>query len=279
MNPQAPQLSADSTFTDPEWKDRLSDAQLTDFDSWWKADADFVEIGNYWGKDKEKFWSHVTKLTLPSNDRIFLKRQQNHYPGNLLHRLRGRLTFQQEWKNYQTLQAAGIPTMKVVYFAYRKHEGDKQCIFATSELKGMISLEELIAHFQKTQHPTEEVRHQILSSILQSVKSLHKIGMVHNALKPKHMFINIPIVDGEAVIPSDIQTCFIDLERAKYVGTQSSQFINKDLKILFSRFHYWPDEDLIWFIKAYLENDQLTPVAEKWLKFIRQKKQPSQNNH
>jgi len=262
-----------STFTDSEWKNKLSAANLTDFNSWWNTDADFVEEGNFWGKDNEKYWSHVTKLKLPSGEKIYLKRQQNHYPGNLMHRLQGRLTFQQEWKNYQKLQAAGVPTMHVVHFSYRKHNGNKQCIFATAELKGMISLQQLIEHFRTSEYPPEQTRMQILSAVLKTVKSLHDIGMIHNALKTKHMFINIPIVDGEAVIPSEIKTCFIDLERAKPVGEHSDKYITKDLKILFKSWYDWPNRDFIWFIKSYLGVDQLTPAAKKWLEPFNIKKQ------
>lgn len=251
-----------TTFTDPEWKQDLQDAGYSDFDTWWNAEGDLVEKGNFWGKDERQSWSHVTRVQMPNGKTIYLKRQQNHYPTNFLNRVRGLLTFQLEWKNYQRLQASGIPTMKVVHFAYRKSKNDKQCLLVTEELEGMISLHELLSHFNIHGYPSREIRLRILSAMLKTVKKLHTAGMLHNALLSRHVFLNIAIVDGKATIPLNLRASLIDLERNKYTGPQSPKLISKDLRLLHKKMPQWPQKDFIWVLKKYLEIDKLTPKAK-----------------
>lgn len=252
-----------TSFTSPKWEKKFAQAGFTDFDSWWDADGHLVEEGNFSGWNKTISWSHVSRIQLPDGTTLYLKRQQNHRPGNALKRLSGYLTFELEWENFQLLQSAHVPCVQFIHFAQRSQGGKKQCILVSEELHGMISLEELIAQFNMEGWPCRRVRYAILSGILKSVRQLHDAGILHNALKTRHLFINTPIIDGVASIPDEIKTCFIDLERAKYVGPNASKLIFKDLKILGRKAKSWPHRDLLWFFKEYLNIKKLTPDAKK----------------
>ena len=128
----------DSTFIDPDWHDALAQAGYTDFDSWWTAEKNLVEVGNFRGPDAHNSWSHVSRIELSDGRAVYLKRQQNHFPNNLLLKVRKIPTFEIEWENYQKLKSAGVPTLNIIYFASRKVNGDKQCIVVSEELADNI---------------------------------------------------------------------------------------------------------------------------------------------
>ena len=258
-----------TTHLDPDWKKPFAEAGFTDFDSLWNTDATLVEAGNYWGNNKNKSWSEVSQLQLPNSQKIYLKRQQNHRPGNAIKWFLGYLTFELEWKNAQTLESLNIPCLHFIYFASRKQGRDKQCILVSKSLDGMISLHELNSYYKTHGYPPRKVRYSILSAILKSVRQLHDAHLIHNALKTKHLFINIPLIDGSPAIPEHIQTCFIDLERMKPINPQSLQFIYKDLQTLARKARGWPQKDFIWFLKKYLNIKKLTPEAKSIIRKMR----------
>ena len=251
-------------FTDPDWKAVLEQAGYSDFDSWWAAEGELVELGNFRGKDDNTSWSHVCRIHLDDGRVIYLKRQQNHYPNNLILKLRKVPTFELEWRNYQRLQSAGIPTMKIVYFASRKHRGNQQCIVASEALTGMCDIDKLARWYEQHGWPPRAQRLAILDSVHQVIKKMHQAGMIHNALYGRHVYLNIPFVDGApAPVPEQLQTHLIDLERTKYPGPQSRKLIYNDLKTMFRYLPEWPARDCLWFLKKYLGIDKLTPEAKK----------------
>ncbi|MGJ8672286.1 lipopolysaccharide kinase InaA family protein [Rubritalea sp.] len=256
------------SFTDPQWVSIFEQAGYPDFDSWWQAEGELVEEGNFRGKDKTVSWSNVHRITLNSGEIVYLKRQQNHFPTNTLLRLLKIPTFAIEWRNYQKLQSAGIPTMRILQFANRKHEGDRQCLIVSKNLTGMSELNNLVEWYDQHGWPPRAQRRAILRSILDLVKKAHQAGIIHNALYGRHIYLNIPFVDGTPVIPTEINSCFIDLERAKYPGKRSIKFISRDLKVLYWNSLKWSNSDIMWFFKQYLGITKLTPDAKQKAKLI-----------
>lgn len=255
-----------TTFTDTKWKPIFQRANFTDFESWWKAEGDLVEKGSFWGRDKSKSWSCVTRLHLDDGITLYLKRQQNQRPGNAIKKILGYLTFEVEWENYQRLKSLNIPSVRYIHFDKRTQDGNRQCLLVSEDLQGMIPLKELIKHYKSHGWPPREVRYAILLAILDPIRKLHDAGMIHNALRTKHVFINIPITEKNAEIPEKIKTCFIDLERAKHVGTKSSKLIYKDLATLAHRTKSWPRRDLLWFFKQYINATKLTNTQKVTVK-------------
>ncbi|MBT8037064.1 MAG: lipopolysaccharide kinase InaA family protein [Verrucomicrobiae bacterium] len=251
------------SFTDPEWTTALEQAGYSDFDTWWDAEGEQVEVGNFRGKDDNTSWSHVCRIHLDNGKTIYLKRQQNHYPTNLILKLRKVPTFELEWRNYQRLQEAGIPTMKIVYFASRKKNGNHQCIVVSESLVDMSDIDQLARWYAQHGWPPRAQRLAILDSILKVIKKMHQAGMIHNALYGRHLYLNIPFVDGAPVeVPEKIHTTLIDLERTKYPGPRSRKMIDHDLRTMFKYIPEWPARDCLWFLKKYLGIDKLTPEAK-----------------
>jgi hypothetical protein len=258
----------DTSFTDPQWEDTLANAGYTDFDSWWNAEKNLVEAGNFRGPDANTSWSHVSRITLPDKRTVYLKRQQNHFPNNLLLKARRILTFEIEWENYNLLQTAGVPTMKIIHFSKRKVGKDKQCIIVSEELKDMSPLDELIKWFEAHEWPTRSQRLAMLAAISKVIKTMHRAGLIHNALYKRHIYLNIPFIDEAPVLPDTFHACLIDLERTKSPGKNSPKLIKNDLEKMFRRIPEWPARDCIWFLKDYLEIDKLTPEAKRIVRNI-----------
>lgn len=249
------------SFIDPEWKPHFIQAGYGHFDDWWSAEKNLVESGNFRGPDADSSWSHVSRIALPCGRIVYLKRQQNHYPNNSLLKLLRTPTFEIEWKNYQAYKKAEVPTLNIVYFASRKHDGNRQCIIVSEELQGMTPIYDLMKSFDQHGWPKQAQRFAILGAIVKVIRRLHDAGMIHNALYDRHIYLNIPIENGRAVIPEQIQACLIDLERTKFPGKKSPKLISHDLEKMFRRIQ-WPARDCLWFLKQYLGIKRLTPEAK-----------------
>lgn len=251
------------SFTEPEWENIFKEAGYRCFDDWWNAEQNLVETGNFRGPDANTSWSHVSRIKLPGERIIYLKRQQNHYPINILLKLRKICTFEIEWQNYQMLRNAGVPTMNIIHYACRKINGDKQCIIISEELKDMSPLNELIQWFQKNGWPGRKQRLAILGAVLKVIRTLHEAGLIHNALYGTHIYVNIPFENGIPQMPAEFKACLIDLERTKSTRANSPKFIKHDLEKMYRRNPHWPARDCLWFLKQYLGISKLTPEAKK----------------
>ena len=252
----------DSSFTDPDWLNIFTEAGYPDFDTWWNAEQNLVETGNFRGPDANTSWSHVSRIELPDGRAVYLKRQQNHFPNNLVLKAKKIPTFEIEWQNYQKLKAAGVPTLNIIHFASRKVHGDKQCIVVSEELKGMTPIDELIKWFKKNGWPDRQQRLAMLGAIVKIIKTMHGAGLIHNALYGRHIYLNVPFVDGTPQLPESYHACLIDLERTKSVGKNSPKLIKNDLEKMYRRIPKWPARDCLWFLKQYLGIDKLTPEAK-----------------
>ena len=262
------------TFTDTDWQDSFAQAGYTDFDSWWNAEKNLVEKGNFRGPDAHSSWSHVSRIELPDGRTVYLKRQQNHFPNNTLLKIRRVMTFELEWKNYQLLQEAGVPTLKIIHFDSRKQGQDRQCIIVSEELKDMSPIYDLSKWFEKNEWPPRKQRLAMLGAIVKVIKTMHAGGLIHNALYPRHIYLNIPFVDGSPVMPETFNACLIDLERTKKPGNNPQKFIANDLEKMYRRISQWPARDGIWFLKQYLGIDKLTPEAKAIVKKIAATRKP-----
>lgn len=253
---------ADQPFTAPDWVAAFEAAGYTDFEAWWQAEKNLVEEGNFRGKDAEVSWSHVSRLTLPDGRTVYLKRQQNHYPNNILLKLRRILTFELEWRNFRRLEAAGVPTLRYVHFATRKQGGHRQSILVSEELQGMVPICDYVEWCEAHGWPRRAQRLAVLGAVVKLIKNMHEKGIIHNALYPRHIYINIGMENGHPVHPETYKACLIDLERTKYPGPNSPKMFDLDLAKMYRRIPEWPAKDGLWFLKRYLGIEKLTPEAK-----------------
>lgn len=263
------------SFTEPDWEKIFKEAGYRCFDDWWNAEQNLVEIGNFRGPDDSTSWSHVSRILLPGGRVVYLKRQQNHYPNNIILKSRKLCTFEIEWQNYHKLQSAGIPTMKVVYYACRNYNGDKQCIIVSEELTGMSPISKLVKWFQKNEWPSSQERKAILIALAKVVKKMHSAGLIHNALYGRHIYVNIPFENGIPKLPDHYKICLIDLERTKSPGPTSSKLIKNDIEKMYRRIPEWPARDCISFLKEYLGIHKLDTRAKKTIRKISSKARQS----
>ena len=243
-----------------DWQQTLNSIELVNFDAWWNLDAKPVEAPNTIA-GKPNAWSHVCSLKTAEGKTLYLKRQQDFYPKNLLQRFCKQLTFTREFKNYHLVKSAGIIVYDLIYFESRITNGHRQAIYVAEGLDGFISLDKLIPIWNANGWPPRTDRRRILSPLLETIKNLHSHGILHNALSPRHLFFNLS-TDHPYDMPDKIDFRLIDFERLKKLNQRSDKPIQRDLFTLHRRGLHWPNSDRVWFLKNYLEISKLTPEAK-----------------
>ena len=247
-------------FLNEAWTSTLEAMGLVTFDDWWRVEGKPAEKGNT-VKGKPDTWSHVTIIQTPDGKTLYLKRQQNFYPNNLLQRWRKELTFEREYQNYQKIDHAGVPTYELVYFESRKHNGNRQAVYVAEGLDDFTSLEHLIPIWKEQGWPSKKDRRRLLKVLLEVVQHMHQNSILHNALSPRHLFFNLETAKPYH-FPEKIEFKLIDFERLKELKPRSDKAIMRDLFCLHRRGVGWPDSDRIWFLKQYLGIQRLDDRAK-----------------
>lgn len=232
----------------PKWHGVLEEAGLCDFSSLWDLDLKFIEEPNS-GRG-QKGWSGVSFLTVSRPDgtdaKLVLKRQFNHNVRTLRHPLSGIPTFQREFENVLRYKKLGIPAQEAVFFARRNVSGGVQAILVSEFLTGYRSLDELIIEWEKEEWPDMAERCRIIEAVANLVRKLHKSGVCHNCLYPKHLFV--ADVDGK------YDARFIDLEKSRRQRPGSGGGI-RDLDSLHRRTASVSYADRMRFLTAYCRAD------------------------
>ena len=247
-------------FLSEAWTSTLKAMGLVTFEDWWQCKAGNVEKPNT-KPGKKNTWSKVSAIQTPDGKTLYLKRQKNFYPNNLLQRWRKELTFEREYQNYQKIHHAGVPTYSLVYFESRKSGNNREAIYLAEGLDGFTSLEHLMPIWKKKGWPPREDRQQLLTALLQTVKKMHHAGILHNALSPRHLFFNIS-TELPYSFPETIEIRLIDFERLKELKPGSDKGIKRDLFSMHRRGKGWPNRDRVWFLKQYLGINKLDDKAK-----------------
>lgn len=247
-------------YLNPDWKEILGTMGITTFDGWWNQSEETVEPANTKPGNPDA-WSKVSVLKTPCGRTLFLKRQQNFYPNNLIQRWRKQLTFEREYRNYLKIRKANVPTYDLVCFHARKIEGKRQAIYVCEGLDGFCSLTELMPVWQRDGWPEAGVRERLLDVLVETIRNMHGSEILHNALSPRHLFFNIPKDDPYA-FPEKIEMRLIDFERLKDLKPGSDQAIQRDFFSLNRRCVGWPDRDRIRVLRKYLGIEKLDSEAK-----------------
>ncbi|MBM3392730.1 MAG: hypothetical protein FJY34_12285, partial [Betaproteobacteria bacterium] len=205
-------------------------------------------------------WSGVSRceLALPEGGSraIFLKRQENHGTFSLRHPVGGVPTFMREFRRIQHYRACGIPTLEPVYFAMRHGGKGHRAILATEELTGFVSMEDRVQRWLREGAPARPIRLRYMKAVAALLRKMHDRGIQHNCFFPKHVFVRMR-PDGE------VEARVIDLEKSRW-RPHGAICARRDLYSLNHHSLCWSRSDRMWFFKAYLQIDRLTPFA-KWL--------------
>ena len=243
-------------FINERWRPILAHNGLADFNALWNLKVEWFEDPNH----RRGGWSGVARceLDLPEGGTrvVFLKRQENHGTFSWRHPLRGMPTFQREFRKIMHYKACGIPSVEPVYFAMRTIGKDQRAILATEELTGFFSMQARAQQWLEGGAPARPIRLRYLRAVADLLARMHAKGIQHNCFFPKHVFTRMN-PDGS------VEARVIDLEKSRWrPGRLLSA--RRDLYSLTLQSLCWSRTDRLWFFKAYLGIERLTPYA-KWL--------------
>lgn len=243
-------------YLNERWRPILAHNGLADFNALWALKADWFEEPNR----RRGGWSGVARceLAMPEGGKraVFLKRQENHGTFSWRHPLRGIPTFQREFRKIMHYKACGIPSLEPVFFAVRRSGRDQRAILITEELSGFLSMEERVRLWLESGAPARPVRLCFLRAVAGLLAQMHARGIQHNCFFPKHVFTRLN-PDGS------VEARVIDLEKSRWRPARTLA-ARRDLYSLARQSLCWSRSDRLWFFKAYLGIERLTPYA-KWL--------------
>lgn len=253
-------------YLNPAWRATLGSMGIRSFEDWWNQTDETVEPANR-KPGNPKAWSKVSVLKTPCGRTLFLKRQENFYPNNIIQRWLRQLTFEREYRNYLIFRDAGLPTYDLVCFHSRNHLGNRQAIYVCEGLDGFTALSELIGIWKRDGWPDLAARERLMEVAVETILRMHRSGILHNALSPRHFFFNIPKSDPYR-FPEKPELSLIDFERMKTLKQGSDQGIQRDLFSLNRRCVGWPDRDRIRMLRKYLGIRKLDADAKKIVREI-----------
>jgi tRNA A-37 threonylcarbamoyl transferase component Bud32 len=238
--------------------------RLQGFDDLWQLDLPAVDEANW----RRGGWSSVFRLELNDTEGntqgFYIKRQENHFTRTWRHPF-GQATFAREMANIMLFSQLGIPALEVACFGQRKKS--RRAILVTRGLDDYQPLAEL----QKQWRQLDEARRSaVVKATAEVVGLLHRNGIVHNCLYPKHLYVR----DRE----DGLEVRFIDLEKSRRAIGKKGYI--RDLDALLWRLKNWSETDRLEFIETYhrcsdstlAANDLLTLIARRAARKARDKK-------
>ena len=240
------------------WSEILEHNGLAGFDALWALEADWFEPPN----ERRGGWSGVVRLELKRPDGgmegVFLKRQENHLRHTLHHPLSGEPTFAGEMQNILLLQQAGVPTLEPLYYGQRKIDGRWRAILVTRELAGFKPLDWWMRQWREAGwRLNRPVRLAVIDEAARVIRRLHRGGLVHNALHPKHLFIHVSRGDDGLPVA---EVRLIDLEKMRRAFSLF-RAARRDLDSLNRRCQPYSRSDRLRFLRGYLGESVLSGKA------------------
>ncbi len=227
-------------FIDPEYLKTLQLMQLDDFESIWDLEMEWFEEPN----QRRGGWSGVGRIELnlevSGNLNLFIKKQENHGRPTWLSPIKGEPTFRREFKQLSFLHSEGFNAPRVVFYGESNQNKRQRAILVTVALDEYRPLESLSEDWLVKSSQTQKKK--LIAEIARGLRAFHKLGLVHRALYPKHIFIR----------DADTQPAMalIDLEKARY----SPLFFYRayfDLAALNRHLLNWTKTQRLAFFKSY----------------------------
>lgn len=243
------------------WQEILAANNLDNFDALWDLKTEWFEEPNV----RRGGWSGVVRVNLDTAQGkvgVFIKRQQNHMTKTPFHPIKGRPTFEREFKNILRLRKRNLPTLEPVYFAQRNFQGDSQAILVTRALDDYTPLDS--ERFLQVGDLICNAAHKkaLLTAVAKVLRDMHQYNLQHNCFYLKHVFARS---DGDSW---DIKV--IDLEKLKWTFSRD-RAVFRDLSTLQRHAQGWSKKDHVSFFKAYVGESQLSAEAKALWKSIENK--------
>jgi tRNA A-37 threonylcarbamoyl transferase component Bud32 len=243
------------TYISAKHAQALKECGLHTFDQVWKHPMAWFEAPN----ECRGGWSGVARLQLElpngSSLCLFVKKQQNHGRLTLLHPINGEPTFRREYKRLQYLESRGIAAPQVVFYAEQVVENKTCAILVTEELSGYQSLESLAEPLFVKKNLTRVEKQQLFKVVASTLRNFHRLGLVHRALYPKHIFVK-----DAGIQP---QVALIDLEKARFTPFFWYRAYY-DLAALNRHAEFWGRTDRLYLFMQYCQIRRLGKLS-KWL--------------
>jgi hypothetical protein len=235
-------------------RQKLLENGLVDFDSLWTLDAGWFEAPN----QRRGGWSGVSRYQLKDGDRVFIKRQQNHFFRSWRHFFRAIPTFTRELSRILGFELARIPALELVYFGQREFGDDIQSILVTRELAGFKPLDS--SAFMPLRKLAKPSRQALIEEAAAVVRHMHNYRYQHNCLYPKHIFVKFT-ERGTAEVR------LIDLEKVKWRPAKRFAML-RDLGTLHRHAEGWTATDKLRFFLAYRQETRLSSSSKRVLRKI-----------
>lgn len=184
----------------------LASEQLDNFEALWSREIAWFEEPN----QRRGGWSGVGRLAIGQAGAVglnlFVKKQENHGRRTLFHPINGEPTFRREFKRLQFLALHQFSAPKVLFYGETTVGGSQRAILVTEALEGYHSLDTLL--LEQYPHLSRQQQRALISKVATELRRFHRLGLVHRALYPKHIFVK----DAQ----QDPQIALIDLEKARF---------------------------------------------------------------
>jgi hypothetical protein len=243
-------MGASLPFLDSAWREALARAGLNRFEDFWSLGQGQVEAGNR----ARGGWSEVRRAEILGRDgaptTLFIKRQENFRTRDWLGRHIP--VAQREFAMMQRLRTVGIPTTQPVYFATKAEDGDLRAVLVTIGLRDHIEWKQL-EDMWRDGAGRGRARWNAIRAVGELVGHLHRDGLRHGSLYPKHIFVRD--------FGAKPVACLIDLEKMKsnFFGLNG---VKRDLRTLITRCD-WTATDRLRFALGYCASSRVTPVVRK----------------
>ena len=230
-------------FVDPEFKPTLEALGLGQAEEVWALDLARVDDPNR----ARGGWSEVVRLQLSEPvqgvETLYIKRQQDfgyrEWPNIFIKRP----TLQHEYQNLTWCERHGIPVAKPLAYYSFNVDSHQRAILITAGLTDYLPVSEL----DWPHEIAEENRKRLLRAVARTVFQMHREGLQHNCLYPKHVFVHKQFFDSGK---DDVR--LIDLEKARPINRWNGG-IFRDLDTLNRRSVDWSEEDREYFFKQYYQ--------------------------
>lgn len=198
-------------------------------------------------------WSQVGKIELATVNRsqagvpAYLKRQQNYRTRTICHPFQGIATLKREYRMLNRVIGRGIGVAPPLYFA----EGSSQ--------RAVLVIEALEHHrpLDLFDPGNRLEADQVIDLAAPLIARLHRLGICHGCLYPKHLFWRSPGVARSG----DIRV--IDWEKARFSLRRKRSRL-RDLDSLNRHAHGWSLRQRLRFLAGYLDKPLADPEVRVW---------------
>lgn len=220
---------------DPAWSDLFHANGLDHFAAFWEADIALIDEPNR----ARGGWSEVGVLALQDEGRerrFYLKRQENFKCRTFARPFQSIPVALREWQTIQWLERRGIITLNVVCCG-REYSSQDRAILMTEALDNYCSMDQWLSA-----QGVGEQRRAGLLDLGRLIGRLHRAGMKHGCLYPKHVYFSLT---------GSLDLRLIDLEKCKCVFRRKGGLRDLDTLLRHSPSLTQDDKQLIY--AGYLE--------------------------